>query len=300
MRFTTCGVCRNEKIPVNASLLVDGVVYCENCMKERFPNDADLRGKNLVKEFDPTICVNCSKDSGDAPFKMLAGYPMCNACEQAVQLKIFPTWVKAFFAGVVLLVAFSLVWNWRFVEAYYQMKKTAAVLESRNLEDAAQLYSAMATNVPEVPELQQLADYYSGVVLLSQDKGAEALTVLRGCTALPDNYDVPILTLQAEIAASFDNKDYLAFVDASRRYLSFDTSSIAMAQVASAYACLYADQKSDSARILALQYLEKPIVAQDTTQFLTEYVNRIKHRLATGEIIDRKTFEARFPSGWTK
>lgn len=299
MRFATCGACRNEKTPLNASLLIDDVVYCENCLKEKFPADADLEGKKVVREFDPTVCFNCSMDSGDVPLKQLGSYPVCDACEQAIRAKVFPTWVKAFFAGVIILVVFSLVWNWRFIEAYYQMKRTDAVVESGTLSDAADLFAKLSTNLPEVKELDQVAAYYKGMWLLQEDKGAEALDAFKRCGDLPANYNLPVLMLQAEIAESFDSKDYPGFVDASKRYLSFDSTAVALAQVASAYASVYASQRSDSARSMALEYLQKANATHDTTHFFSEYVNRIEHRLATGEIIDKEEFDAKFPNGWT-
>lgn len=299
MRFVRCGSCHNEKTSVSSSLLVDGIVYCENCLKEKFPSDADLKGKTIVKEFDPTVCANCSKDFGDVVLRLHGNYPVCDSCQQAIQARIFPSWVKAFFAGVLVLVVFSLAWNWRFIEAYYQLKQTEGALADGSVEEVAKLYSSIAANLPEVHEMGQVATYYKGLVLLKEDNGAEALQAFRSCTALPKDFGVPVLTLQAEIATAFDHKDYSGFVDASTRYLSFDSSSVAMAQVASAYACLYAVEQSDSAKSIALNYLDKAMSAHDTTRFFSTYVNRIEHRLATREIIDHKTFEARFPKGWT-
>lgn len=300
MRFLTCGICGNEKSPLNESLRVDDVVYCQNCLKEKFPNEAGLKGKKIVHEFDPTICSSCSKDSGDSPLRRLGSYPICDSCEQALQAKIFPAWVKAFFAGVMLLVVFSLAWNWRFIEAYYQIKKTEDVLVSGSVNEAADLFAGISTNVPEISDFRQMANYYKGLRLLQEDHGVEALEAFRSCTALPRDYGIPALTIHAEISVSFNKKDYSGFVDAAHRYLSYDTSSIALAQMASAYACLYAEQKSDSVKRLAMEYLQKAISTQDTTRFFADYVNRIEHRLATHEIIDKEVFDARFPNGWTK
>lgn len=300
MRFVTCGACRNSQTPLNASLLIDDVVYCEQCLKERFPSDADLNGKKVVKEFDPTICASCAQDFGDVALRLHGSYPMCDNCLAALQTRIFPGWVKAFFAGVIILVVVSLAWNWRFIDAYYQIKKSRAVLENGTVEEAVTLFASLSSNVPEVHEFGQMANYYKGLMLMQEDKGDEALVAFRDCADLPDNYGIPMLMLQAEISSSFNHKDYLGFVDASKRYLSIDTSSVAIAQVASAYACVYAEQKSDSIKTIAMEYLQKAISTHDTTRFFTSYINRIEHRLATGEIIDRENFEARFPNGWSK
>jgi hypothetical protein len=303
MRFVTCSICGNDKSPTNATLMIDDVTHCEHCLKEKFPADADLKGKRVVQQFDPTICTNCSKDYGDIPLKLRGSYPMCENCETVVQERIFPTWVKAFFAGVVALVIFSLVWNWRFVEAYYLIKRTESLPPPdgpTSFYEAATLYGDIYAKVPELDEFRQLANYSKGVWLLSDDKGAEALKAFKNCVGLPDSYGLENLTLQAEIGASFDSKNYTGFVDASKRLLRYDSSAVSLAQVASAYACLYAVQESDSSKTAAMDYLQRAINLNDTTRFFANYINRIEYRLATGDIIDKKVFDAKFPNGWTK
>ena len=300
MKLVTCGICRNEKTPVNSSLQIDDVVYCENCLKQNFPTDDDLKGKSLVREFDPTICTQCSNDFGEVHLKHVGSYPMCDWCKQKIEARIFPNWVKAFLAGVAILVVLSLALNWRFIEAYYQIQKIGSVLEQGSDQEAFDLYSKISENVSEVGDFAQLANYHKGRMLLVEDKPAEALEVFKTCQDLPEDYSVPVLSLQAEIGATYDKKDYAGFVDASTRYLSYDTSAVAYAQIASAYACVYAEQKSDSAKVMAMQYLQHAINAHDTTRFFANYVNRIEYRLATGDIIDSKTFNTRFPNGWSK
>ena len=300
MKLVTCGICRNEKTPVNSSLRIDDVVYCENCLKQNFPTDADLEGKSIVREFDPTICTQCSNDFGEVHLKHVGSYPMCDWCKQKLEARIFPNWVKAFLAGVAILVVLSLALNWRFIEAYYQIQKMVSVLEHGSDQEAFDLYSKISENVSEVSDFATLANYHKGRILLAEDKSAEALEIFTNCQGLPENYGVPLLSLQAEIGAAFDKKDYAGFVDASTRYLEYDTTSVALARAASAYACIYAEEKSDSARVIAMKYLQRDVNAHDTTQFFAEYLNRIEHRLATGEIIDQETFNARFPNGWSK
>lgn len=300
MKFVTCGICRNEKTPANSSVLVDDVVLCENCLKQNFPTDADLNGKSLVREFDPTICTQCSGDFGEVPLKRVGSYPMCDWCKQKLEARIFPNWVKAFLAGVAILVVLSLALNWRFIEAYYQIQKVSTVLEYGSDKDVVDIYSKISENVPEISDFAQVASYHKGRMLLAEDKSAEALEVFKSCQNLPEEYGVSALSVQAEIGIYYGEKNYAGFVDASTRYLSYDTSSVALAQVASAYACVYAQQEADSAKVKAMQYLQRAMNAQDTTRFFATYVNRIEHRLATREIIDSDTFNARFPNGWHK
>lgn len=299
MRFVSCSNCQNNRVPLNASIQVDDAHYCENCLKEKFSDASAFKGKRVVKEFDPTICSSCAQDFGDTPLNRMGEYPMCGFCTKKIKARIFPTWVKAFFAGVVLLVIFSFVWNWRFIRAYHMTKDGGAAVESGNFGQAAKIFRSASTSVPEIMEYATLAEYYTGISLLQQDSGAQALDAFRKCSDLPKEYGVDLYMTQAEIDVLYDIKDYSGFVRSAKKYLSYDTSATALAQVASAYSCLYADQKADSAKASANWYLFKAQMKKDTTQDFADYVKLIQYRLATGEIISRQQFLEKFPNGWT-
>jgi hypothetical protein len=300
MRFVTCTVCGNGQTPLNTSLIVDEIVYCDKCLKDKYPIPDEMNGRKVIHQFDPTICSNCSKDFGEYPLRLHGSYPMCDECQLSIEKRILPTWVKAFFAGILLLVVFSLVWNWRFIDAYYELKKADDVLANGDLQQVTAYYTNLSEKLPENSELSALSSYYKGIQMLNDDKGSEALQSFKNAESLPEEFNVPIYALQAEASKSFDNKDYRGFVGAISRLILYDTSAVTRAQLASGYACLYAVEKSDSTKELALYYLHDATSRGDTTRFLAEYVNRIEHRLATGVIIDSKTFKAQYPNGWTK
>jgi hypothetical protein len=297
MRSITCGSCHASS-PMNSAIQIDDVIYCETCLKEKFPDDNSIKGKNVVRLFDPTICFSCASDAGDTPLPKLGEYPVCETCSQQIKERIFPTWVKAFFAGVLLLVAFSLIWNWRFIRAHDLLENSRPGPEA-SLEFVHDYYEKVSADVPEISDFYQLAQYHKGVMFLNQDKGEEAYEAFKNCGELPENYQVNAYMTQAEVIQSFNTKDYVKFVMASQKFLSFDTSSISRAQVASAYACLYADQKADSSKVQAEKYLNMALSVGDTTKYFADYVNRIRYRLATGEIIDKEEFDQKFPNGWT-
>lgn len=299
MRFVTCGHCHNEKIPLNSSLQVDDFIYCENCLKEKFPTDDALKGKTIVKEFDPTVCFSCAKDSGDMLLKRLGEYPVCDACNEKIKSRTFPTWVKAFFGGVIILVVFSFAWNWRFIHGYYQLENAIAAMRSQDFEQTAAAFQAVSTNVPEIKDYSSLANYYKGITLLSTDKSAEAYEAFQKCRDLPDNYDVEVYLTQAEISIAYSRNDYMGFVLGAKKFLSYDTTATAFAQVASAYSCLYAAEKADSSKAIANQYLLKARSAKDTTRSFAVYVSMIEYRLATGDNVNRQQFAEKFPNGWT-
>ena len=104
--------------------------------------------------------------------------------------------------------------------------------------------------------------------------------------------------LQAEAGAAFDAKDYDTFLAKSMEVLKrHPNEPMALAAVASAYACKYAATGLDAHRQEALKYLDSAAQRGQGPE-LAEYRQRILHRLQTREIISREEFYRRFPLGW--
>jgi hypothetical protein len=296
MKYQTCSVCGNH-VPINSILAIDQIIHCEDCVKQKFPSENDLKGKIISKEFDPTVCAYCANDHGEVLLNKMGEYPICATCEKNVHKRIFPKWVKAFFAGVIALVILSSVVNWRFLRAYFLHRKTEAVFATQNAEKIAAHFSELSANVPEIKEFGTIALYNAGIDLMSQDRSEEAIQLFARCTDLPSTYQVNMYMQQAKVGAAFEKKDYHQFLIESKRFLLFDSSAVTLAQIASAYSCLFATQKSDSTLIQANEYILKA-KANDTEQSLTNYLNMIRYRLTTGDIVTYAQFEAKFPNGW--
>jgi hypothetical protein len=153
--------------------------------------------------------------------------------------------------------------------------------------------------VPEVRELKTLAAYFRGLSCLEQDKCEEAEGCLGQCASMPREYHVSSLLLRAEAGAAFRKKDYDRFErlaeDAAKQQPG---DAIAQAQVASALACEYAVSGNEALRRRAEAKLDEANRMDSATLGATHYVERIRHRLETREIIDSKEFFRRFPNGW--
>ncbi len=128
-----------------------GRTLCKDCGNQFAAEGGDCRGAKL--HLDPTICLNCGADGGDAPHAELCHKPACEKCIDFFRNRPYPGWVKAFFAAVVVFVLVSLVWNWRFFQGYFEMKAAGAAMERRNPALAAEKMSSAAKHVPEVKEL---------------------------------------------------------------------------------------------------------------------------------------------------
>lgn len=246
-----------------------------------------------------SICSFCKKDFG-TPLNKLSVYPICKDCKLNLNKSIFPAWVKLFFGGILLIVAFSIFWNWRFYSAYINIKKANKAFSEKNTGNAANLMSKAAGQVPEANDLAAMAAYFKGIDLLSKDKSTLALIEFNKCNALSPDFHVNEYTLQAQMGSGFDNKDYNLFLTASKNFLQLDTTSAqSWAGVSSAYACLYAQNNIDSLKQLSLKYFNKAKMLDDTSSGAKEYYELIHYRLNSKQIITRDQFHKKFPQGYT-
>ncbi len=107
MRVSTCEACGGQH-PLGQMLNVQGRTLCAACGAQFFQGRAG--NQRAVRHVDPTICVNCGADNGDAPHGELMKLPTCPRCIAFYRNRPFPGWVKAAFAAILALVVFSLAW----------------------------------------------------------------------------------------------------------------------------------------------------------------------------------------------
>lgn len=303
MKQVICAQCRG-KTPRNDAFSVFERELCEPCADAEV---AKYQGKQLpdgavTRLVDPTICAQCAADNGDNDLPTIAQVPFCESCEQLFRNRPYPVWLKLSFTALVLLAAFSFVWNWRFLAGYRETQQMERALRASNWEAAAALSEAAAQHVPEVPELADMANFNRGVALLANEQSAKAVVAFkkarRGQNHLGPTLDR--MLLQAEAGAAFEAGDYDGFLAKMQAYAATEPgSSQARAGVASAYACKYAAGGSDEDRDRALEELAQAAkLARPGDREFEEYRERIQHRLETREIISRKDFQKRFPAGF--
>lgn len=302
MRYTDCDFCHKKSVPINETLKIDEKNYCHACIENEFPDENSLNGKKIEKVFDSTVCSLCDKDNGEIELKKIASHPICDNCEITIKKRTFPLWVKGFLAFILFITLFSFFWNWKYYQAYNNIKESNTYLEKGNYENASKLMADASEKVPEVEELKVLSNFYGGIDLLQKDKSKEALTALNKCKGvLPADYGLDLLISNAKIGVYFDKKDYDSFLLESKNILKVDsTKSNSWAGVASAYACLYAAKNIDSFKVKSLQHLEKALKIDSLSADSKEYRNRIEHRLYTKQIIRREEFIKKYPKGWSK
>ncbi len=302
MKIVACSHCDKKTVPLNDTIKISGKVYCNDCLQSEFPDEEALKGHIVEREFDPTVCASCSKDFDNIELKKVSSYPICNECEQDIKNKTFPMWVKAFFIGILVIVVSAFSWNWKYYQAYNNIKQSNEFAQKGDYAHAADLMGSASEKVPEVEDIRTMASYYKGIKLLSEDKSQEAMTEFNNCKdKLPPDFNVQSLIVQARIGIGFDNKDYEEFLAASKENLALDTTlAVSWTSVASAYACIYVDKGDNEAKKQAEIYLEKAKAIDSTSQAMKEYYNMVDFRIQTRQIIKREEFISKYPNGWTK
>jgi hypothetical protein len=289
---------------MNQMFTVFGRSLCEACGNQELSgHGGGIQPGDVVRQIDPTVCSKCAADEGSRELPRVAGLPFCGTCEDELRRRPFPLWIKVSFTLLLGLAAFSLIHNRRFLLGYVEMHRAGRAMAKRDVSQAAAFMSAAAAHVPEARELKDLADYFTGLDLMANDRAAEAVPLLQsGAVRLPPGTEArqvaEMLLAKAQAAVAFDAKDYDAFLAKETEMLKARPNDpMAMAGVASAHACKYAVTGDESHKQQALRMLESAVQA-DKGPHVADYRQRILFRLHTREIISKKEFDRRYPNGW--
>jgi tetratricopeptide (TPR) repeat protein len=296
----TCQEC-DQSISMNESVKIMDQYYCIDCAKGIYESREDLTEEDFEPQIDPTICVQCQKDNDATPWDKIVELPACPDCISFVRNRPFPNWVKVFFLAILAIVIFSLFWNYRFIQAYIDLREFRAATSKADAEIAAAHLQSAAQHVPESEDLKVLATFYQGIACLQKDQSAQALKHFQSCQGkLPNDMKLEQWIRQAKIGVAFDNRDYDTFLRlAYESYQSNPADARSAARVASAYACKYVETGSESFKQKSLEHLQKArdMSPPNDPDFL-EYEQRILYRLHAREVITRKQFYVKFPNGW--
>ncbi len=304
MRYGTCERCGSER-PLGEMYQVFDRSLCEPCADvevaqhqgQKIPDGA-VRKKN-----DPTICSGCERDNGNFELPQLGGgLPVCAECEQRFRNPVFPQWIRASFAALLVLAVLCSAANWRFLASYLELRRGMQRAEAGDARGAATLLASASRRVPESNELAGVTSFYEGLASLSEDKPAEALEHLRKVpAAISDTPKFADLMLYAEAGAAFDRRDYDQFLAKSEAMLAKHPSeATARAGVSSAHACKWAVTGDPTHRTAALEFLDRARAVGSQDASFKEYEPRILHRIDSREVITRQEYARRFPRGYER
>jgi len=300
MKTVTCSQCKQE-FPLNETVAISQQTMCHPC-GDTYLKANSTDPKEIEANTDMTVCASCGKDNGVEELGTLCLAPVCAKCEAFFRNRPYPAWVKLAMATVVILVIFSMAWNWRFVQAMFDLQQCKKFMVSGDIAQAGLYYDSAAAHVPESKDLGAMASLCRGWVYLGEYKSAEALEEFTACRSLlPEEFGIESLIMRAKAGIAFKEKDYDKLLELSLK-MSRDNNKdqVYAGGIASAYACKYAETGDEQFKKLCLEALEQYKQAPGENPYLKESINRMEHRLYTREIISPEKFLELYPDGWVK
>ena len=300
MRKTPCAACAAD-VALGETFRVAGKTpLCEPCANAALQQLGlkTVPAGTVERNIDPTLCGRCGVDWGTAELGRVGSTPLCATCTAHVRNFPFPRWVKVSFAVLMVVVVADAIINARYVFALRALKQGSRLAQAGNVDGAADQLEAASRHVKGSREVHLAAVTFRGISLLNHDRAAEAEKVLE--KEHPDGahelYEFALLS--AHIGAAFDRHDYDAFLAHAKTFLEkMPKSSRALGSVSSAYACKFAVSGNEEFRTASLDFLERARHAEEKDADFVEYEARIRHRLATREIIDAAEYRRRFGKG---
>jgi hypothetical protein len=290
MKSLVCAACGAE-LPMSSMVLIGEGVFCPDCRR------AEIGVPTRI--LDPTICKGCKKDNGETPLGTVSGIPTCDDCAAKLRSYGFPGWLKIAMSALVVLAIASFCVNWRFFEGYIKARAAYRAAGTGDIETAADSMEAAAKHVPESTDLKSGAKLYRGLYLLASHRASAALPYLYEYKKLAGGQsekEALILILDAEASAAFEVKDYDLFLQkATERMKATPQVPQALAQMASACACKYAITGDEKYREESNRWLEQAReLAGEGDPEMEQYVQRIRKRLETREILSREDYEEKY------
>jgi tetratricopeptide (TPR) repeat protein len=157
MRQTTCSRCKGS-FPLVSTLTSNGQTYCETCAPT-IAHEAKSTGiqATFTSNIDGSLCALCGTENptgSDFPFRKKL--PFCEKCGPLVERWPYPTWLKLSLAGLVLLLAASLIRGRTYFHAGSEMYRGEKLVKQRKYAEA----------VPHLKEAVRIAPASDKAVLL--------------------------------------------------------------------------------------------------------------------------------------
>jgi len=128
---------------------VAGASCCQSCAERVVEERGTLSEDEVERRFDPTVCVNCGHDGGDAELPRLAGLPTCGACAESLRNRPFPMWIRASFVVLLALLVASLVVGARYFSAAANVVRAERLIESGDHAEASALLDGALEKAPD-------------------------------------------------------------------------------------------------------------------------------------------------------
>ena len=157
MRQVNCSRCK-ASFPLRSTLSLNGQTYCETCAPT-IASESKQVGQAAVftRNIDGSLCALCGKENpsgSDFPFRKKL--PFCEKCGPLVERWPYPLWLKLSLAGLVLLLAASLLHGRTYFHAGSEMYRGEKLVNQAKYAEA----------VPHLKEAVRIAPGSDKAVLL--------------------------------------------------------------------------------------------------------------------------------------
>lgn len=157
MRQTTCSRCK-ATVPLRDTLTLNGHTYCETCAPTIAREAKDV-GQPAVftRNIDGSLCALCGAENpSGSDFVFRKKLPFCEKCGAKVERWPYPLWLKLSLAGLVLLLAASLIHGRTYFHAGSEMYRGERLVKQAKYAEA----------VPHLKEAVRIAPGSDKAVLL--------------------------------------------------------------------------------------------------------------------------------------
>lgn len=295
MQKQSCDNC-GESFGLNELVSVFDETLCHKCTDSRLENTDPEQNteKSVHRLVDRTVCTRCQADNGTEEFELFLDMPFCDNCREHAQHYPFPLWVKTACLGLLMIAIFSISYNLRFFKARILMDRSMELAFGQGqIVEASKQMETASTLVPESSDLKIMFHYFSSAVALQEEDYEGGLEHLNHCLEMPVEYQVDVMILRCEIALAFDNEKYDEFLRLSKLFEdAIPDNATSIAQVSSAYACLYAANGKEEDKENSLEYLKEAesINGDSPDAGFEEYRDRILHRIETRQILSAEDY----------
>lgn len=149
MRSQACCSC-GLKLPLNSLFEINQQIYCEKCADQMVASLQEANAQfDIARAVDPSICSKCEGDAGSGEFARVGGAPFCPACTESIYNVQYPAWLMASMAGVLVLLAFSLVHGVKYFKAARDFYRAEHLVEQKQYREAVPKLQAVVAMAPE-------------------------------------------------------------------------------------------------------------------------------------------------------
>ncbi len=300
MKYIHCIEC-NQKKPTNEVFIYEEKNYCHECLSKK-NKDESISEADIERLVDDTICTNCHYDNGDFDLKKISNFPLCEKCFSLIMNRPFPKWIKISSVALILIVLFGLFYNSKYLFSYLDIRESNKLFQTGKLEESYLKMEEASRKLPHLEYLTGLSNLYEGIYLFYNNKLKEALLLFESYKEyFPDDNDIEYWILNSKSGISFDSKDYQNFYNYQKELFNLNPEDIIyIAGVSSGASCLYIITNDEKYKNEMNEYFELATqkMLPEEKEILSEYIQRIKYRIFSGEIISSEEYYEKYPEGW--